>query len=249
MNPKKHLTWFAACMIQALALAGLAGGALAQSHGATKSHKASTTNPESSRDAAAIEQVADSADVVRRMGADPAVSGLLAKAKGVYIVPTSGRTALGLGASGGTGVLSVRRSDGNWSDPAFFNVGGMNAHPQAGAEGGPIALILLSDKAIDAFNKKNKFALGAEAGLTVANFAVQAQGAVGTSDVVAWASSKGLFGDAANLSFKGIHFNKRANHAYYGRDVLLQDIISGKVTDPHSDALKKALASASGGSK
>jgi SH3 domain-containing YSC84-like protein 1 len=53
-----------------------------------------------------------------------AVSGLIKKAKGVYIAPEVLRGAFVLGASGGSGVLLVRDDKGQWNGPAFYTIGG-----------------------------------------------------------------------------------------------------------------------------
>lgn len=85
------------------------------------------------------------------------------QAKGVFIVPTYGRVALGVGGSGGAGVLLVKRDDGTWSDPAFYNIGGISVGVQAGAEGGPIAMVLNNEKGVSRFMQKNNFSLSADA--------------------------------------------------------------------------------------
>jgi lipid-binding SYLF domain-containing protein len=196
--------------------------------------------------AAAIRRVVNAADAVRRMAAEPGMKALLAQAKGVFIVPTYGRAALGLGASGGAGVLVLRRADGTWTDPLFYNLGGLSIGAQAGAEGGPIAFVLLNDKAVSSFRQKNNFALSADAGLTVISFSKMAQGAVGGGDVVAWADTKGLFGNVATLAVRDIRFNTKATQAYYGRPATIQDVVEGTATNPQSEALKQALAAATG---
>jgi lipid-binding SYLF domain-containing protein len=169
---------------------------------------------------------------------------LLAQAKGVFIVPTYGRAALGVGASGGTGLVTLRRSDGSWTDPVFYTLGEVSFGAQAGAQGGPIALVLMNDKAVASFRRKNNFSLGVDAGLTVVNFNKMAQGTTGAGDVVGWSGTRGLFGNVATLEVRDIHFHAKAIDAYYGRPTDLQDVIDGRATNPHSDALKQVLAAA-----
>jgi lipid-binding SYLF domain-containing protein len=242
MTLQKRIRWAAALAVQLFALAGPGSTALAQTSGSTAQQGTSATAP-SSAEVAAIKLAAAAADVVRQMAAEPGLPNLLAQAKGVYIVPTYGRAALGLGAAGGAGVLVTRRPDGTWSDPAFFNIGGISVGAQAGAEGGPIALLLMNDKAVGSFRKKNNFSLSADAGLTVVNWSKQAQGMAGTGDVVVWSGTKGLFGNVATLAVNDIRYNQRANRAYYGKNVTVDDVMVGKATNPHSDPLKQALAS------
>ncbi|MGZ5198529.1 MAG: lipid-binding SYLF domain-containing protein [Telluria sp.] len=222
----------------------LAPQAFAQSQ--SESGAQPSSNKSSSANAAAARHVDDATNVLKQMMAEPGASQLLAQAKGIYIVPRYGRAALGLGASGGAGVFLARRPDGTWGEPAFFNIGGISIGLQAGAEGGPVVLVLANDKAVAGFREKNNFNLSADAGLTVVNWNKQVQGQVGKADVLVWSGSKGLFGNVATLAINDIHFNQRATNAYYGKAVSVQDVMAGKVTNPQADQLRQALASAAG---
>jgi lipid-binding SYLF domain-containing protein len=128
----------------------------------------------------------------------------------------------------------------------FFNIGGMSIGAQAGAEGGPIAMVLVNDKAVESFRKKNNFSLSADAGLTVVNWNKIAAGSVGNGDVVVWTGTKGLFGNVATIAVNDIHFNQRATQSYYGKAASVQDIMDGKATSTQSEPLKQAVASAAG---
>ncbi|MYM76313.1 hypothetical protein GTP56_29650, partial [Duganella sp. FT134W] len=116
------------------------------------------------------ERVTDAMRVVRQLEAEPRMKQLLQQAKGVLIVPAYGRAALGVGAHGGAGLLLLKRADGSWSGPAFYDLGGLTVGLQAGAEGGALAMVLNNDKAVGEFMKKNNFSLSAAAGLTVFNW-------------------------------------------------------------------------------
>lgn len=223
----------------AIAMATLGSAAWAQD---TAAPAAATSRA----DSAAVRHVDDAAAVVRRLGGEPGLDHLLAQSKGVFIVPKYGRAAIGLGAAGGAGVLLARHADGSWSDPAFFNIGGLSVGLQAGAEGGPVALILNNDKAIDSFRKKNNFSLSADAGLTVVNWSRQAQGSAGAGDVTVWSGTKGLFGNVATLAVNDIRYNQKATQAYYGKAMGASDVLGGKAGNPHADALKQALAGTAG---
>ncbi|GAB3452740.1 hypothetical protein GCM10027321_01870 [Massilia terrae] len=219
-------------------LAGVGAPALAQSD-SKPAHAAGGSNA-----ATAQKHVSEAAGVVRRMTSDPGLSQELAQAKGVYILPRYGRAALGLGASGGAGVFLAHLPDGSWSQPAFFNTGGISIGLQAGAEGGPITLIMRNDKAVSAFREKNSFNLSADLGITVVKWSREAAGQAGMSDVIAWSGSEGLFGNVATLAINDVHFNQKATQAYYGKAATAQDVLSGKVSNPQSDALRQALSSA-----
>lgn len=249
MIPQKRNLRAAASVAQAAILLVLGGSALAQTTTATTRQDTTTSTAPSSRAAAAAtKHVNDAVSVVNRMAAESGMSNVLKQAKGVFIVPTYGRAALGVGVSGGAGLMLTKKDDGSWSDPAFYNTGGLSIGAQAGAEGGPIAMVLMNDKAVNSFKQKNKFSLSADAGLTVVNWAKTAQGTAGLGDVVAWAGTKGLFGNVVTIAIKDIRFNQRTTNAYYGKTVSATDILEGKATSDSSTNLKQALAAAAGGS-
>jgi lipid-binding SYLF domain-containing protein len=192
------------------------------------------------RQQAAAKHLADATAVANTMSAAPGMRSLLAKARGVYIVPTYARAALGVGAEGGSGVLMVKQNKGSWGNPVFFNLGGISLGLQAGAEGGAIALILMNDKAVDGFRKRNNFSLSADAGLTVVNFARMAQGTT-TGDVVAWSGSKGLFGNAATVAINDIRYNQGLTEAYYGKPMTALQAIDSAEPNPQADPLRRVL--------
>ena len=192
----------------------------------------------------ASQRVSDALSVVRQLEAEPRMKQLLQQAKGVLIVPSYGRAALGVGAHGGAGLLLLKRSDGGWSGPAFYDLGGLTVGLQAGAEGGPMALVLNNEKAVNEFMKKNNLALSADAGLTVLNWSRLAQGTAGTGDVVAWSGTRGLFGDVAAVGINDIRFNQSLTNAYYGRTLSPREIAAGTVSNPQSEPLQQALGQA-----
>ncbi|MDB5935161.1 MAG: hypothetical protein JWQ01_2505 [Massilia sp.] len=228
----------AAC---ALVLASASGVAAAQAAPERRPAEAPTAMP-SGQEGAAVRHIADAATVVQRMRAEPRMRELLQQAKGIFVVPRYGHAALGVGASGGTGVLAIKRADGAWSDAVFYNIGGISAGAQIGAEAGPIALVLNNEKAVTKFLQKNQFSLNAAAGLTFINWSKVAQGAVGEGDVVLWAGTKGLYGNLVAVGVNGIRYSQSLTEAYYHQRVTVPDILAGKHSNPHSEILRQALA-------
>ncbi len=194
----------------------------------------------------ANKHVKNAVSVVKRMESDATMQRVMIDAKGIYIVPAYGRAALGIGGQGGAGVLLIRQGP-DWSDPAFYNIGGISIGAQVGAEGGAVAFVLKNDKAVQRFTDKNNFSLSADAGITVVNWTKIAQGSTGEGDVIAWSGTKGLFGNVATIGVSDIRYNERMTNAYYGKATSAMDVIDGKVKNPTSDALKQALADTSAG--
>ena len=231
MNPTmKRLT--AAAM--AALLTGPTGAALAQV-GPAREAATPGTERHTREMKMATEHVNKAVQVVQQMQAAPELRALLQKAQGVFVVPDYG----------GAGVLLVRSGD-TWSSPAFYNMGGISAGLQAGAEAGAIAFVLNDQKALNSFMQNNKFSLGADAGLTVADWSKRGEGSAGWGNITAWADTKGLFGGVA-LNVTDIDYDEDETSAYYQRQVAARDVLSGKVRNPQADTLRQTLASISGG--
>src|SRR5271166_4782389 len=90
---------------------------------------------------------------------------LLAHAKAVAVFPQVIKAAFVFGGEGGRGVVS-RRTSAGWSDPVFFRAGGGSVGPQIGASATDFVLLIMNDEAIQGL-MKDKFVLGAEAGVAV----------------------------------------------------------------------------------
>jgi lipid-binding SYLF domain-containing protein len=227
-----------------LALVALFAGpacALAQD---TSPARPDTTSNAGKEEAVASRHVLDATAAVQKAGREDGMRTLLSNAKGVFIVPSYGRAALGVGAGGGAGVLLVRRDDGTWSEPVFYRTGGLSVGLQAGAQGGMLVLVLNNQKAVDVFLKKTNLSLNAKAGLTILNWSKLLQDSAGTGDIVAWADTKGLFGDLATVEVNGIRFSQKLNNAYYRRTLSASDVIGGKTSNPQADPLRTALDTA-----
>lgn len=233
----------------AVALTSIGGVATAQSSSAqdaTTGTSPAKSRTQESEAKGAAQQVRDAATVVQRMERDTGMRQLLQQAQGVFIVPKYGRAALIAGAVAGEGVMLVKQ-EGKWSDPAFYNIGGVSLGLQAGAEGGPIVLVLNNQKAVDSFMRDNNWSLNAEAGLTVVNWSPKAQASAGRGDVVVWADTKGLMGDLA-VSLTDIRFDQEETATFYGQKVSMREVFSGtvKAPAPQVAALKRVLPDGTG---
>jgi lipid-binding SYLF domain-containing protein len=208
--------------------------------GAADSIATSRTSQEDRADARGLVN-----DAVRTLGAmksDPQVLGMLREAKGVFIVPNYGRGAFLVGGQGGEGVM-VARTDGKWSNPVFYNIGGISLGAQFGAEGGHIAMLLMTDRAVNSFKQQNNFALNADAGLTIIDYSARASGSAGMGDIVLWSDTAGAY-VGASLSVTDVSYDDNANRAYYrSTNVSAQRILNGEVMNsrPSAAQLKTML--------
>ena len=165
----------------------------------------------------AQELVDNAVKEVQTMKKDPQLKKLMAKAKGIYIVPDFGRGALIVGGRGGAGVV-LAHHNGQWSDPAFYDFGAISFGAQAGASGGPIAFLLMSQNAVDAFKSGNKISLNAGAGLSIVTYSANAQASWGKGDIILWSNTKGAYA-GATISVTDLNWADGNNKEFYGRKV------------------------------
>jgi len=204
-------------------------------------HAQSAANTDERKDA--LNDLKEATQVVQQMNKQPEAKQLIDRAKGVFLIPDYGRAALVVGGSGGEGVLLVRTGAG-WSDPVFYNLGSISAGAQAGVTAGQLAMVLMTDRAVNSFKGQNTFSLNANAGLTIVNWSARGQASLGKADVVLWSDTEGLFG-GASISVSDISADTEENQAYFGRnDTSPGGILSGKITrrTDESAALKDALS-------
>jgi len=189
----------------------------------------------------AQERVNAATDVVQQMKQSPELSRLLEQAHGVFVVPHYGKGAFIVGGQGGSGVVLVKHR-GTWSDPAFYSIGGGSIGAQAGGEGGSVAMLLMTQRAVDKFETStNRWSLNANAGLTVASYSGKASARTG-ADVIVWSNAKGLYG-GLTASVTDITPDNTLDRAYYGRPVNSRDILMGSVSNASSNPLREALLS------
>ncbi len=237
----------ASAIVLALALMPLAGAVRAadtatpQASPSTSQSGTHERHERGDQRADAQEHVADAARLAQQMKADPRLAGLMQQAKGILFVPDYGRGAIIVGGQGGKGVLVARTSDGKWSGPVFYTLGGISIGLQAGAEGGSVAMLLMTDRAVNSFRKDNNIAFNADAGLTFINYTRRAQESIGKGDVVVWSNAKGAY-VGASLGATDVNWDEKETRAWYGTNATPSAILGGKTEDRSQDtALRDAL--------
>jgi SH3 domain-containing YSC84-like protein 1 len=169
-----------------------------------------------------------------------AVSGLIKKAKGLYIAPEVLRGAFIVGASGGSGVLLVRDDKGQWNGPAFYTIGGVSFGFQAGGDKSEVVLLIMSDRGVSAM-LASSVKLGADisAAAGPVGAGATAETANVSADVLSFARAKGLYGGA---SLEGAVVAKRAglNEAYYSKNDITptEILIKGAPVNKQAAPLK-----------
>jgi len=169
------------------------------------------------------------------------------KAKALLIVPQLLKGAFIFGAEGGSGVLIVRdKNSTNWSEPAFYIVGGVSFGLQWGGQASEVIFMARTDGAVEKLYSSS-FKLGGDASIAAGPYGAGVEGSTSANlnaDFLSFSRSKGAF---AGLSFEGavIYVSNDSNTAYYGQSVRPVDILVKKsVSNPHSQKLRQTAQQA-----
>lgn len=227
----------AACLAMGGALA--AGPVLAQK-AAPQQPARRNEKTNANADNSAQHLVGQAVNVVQDMKKDPRLVKLLKQAKGVYIVPDFGRGAVIVGGRGGAGLVLVKQGD-HWSDPAFYDFGGISFGPQIGASGGSVAFLLMDQSAVDAFKSGNKVSLNAGAGLSIVKYSANGQASWGKGDIIMWSDTAGAYA-GATVSVSDVNWDDGRNRSYYGPNADMSKIFSdGSVKNNGAEHLDQVL--------
>jgi SH3 domain-containing YSC84-like protein 1 len=167
--------------------------------------------------------------------------GLLRHAKAVLVYPQIIEGGFIIGGSGGTGVLLVRdEKTGNFSQPAFYSMGGVSIGFLAGGQAAEVMLLINTQKALDSM-LSTKVKLGANASVAVGPKG-GGQGATVNADIVSYAKAKGAYASMA-LDGQVIDIREGLNAAYYGKpaspvDILVRQDVNNAGSAPLQAALK-----------
>jgi lipid-binding SYLF domain-containing protein len=165
----------------------------------------------------------------------------VSSSKGVFIVPQLLRGAFVFGGAGGGGILLTRdEKSGEWSQPAFYNIGAVSFGLQAGADTSELIMIVRTQKGLEEFYRSD-FKLGADVGVSVGPLGSNAAMGGVAADLVSFGRSKGAFMGMA-LDGAMIAVSDDSNSTYYGKAVRPTDILVKKsVMNPASAELRSAI--------
>ena len=205
-----------------------------------------TISPISGNASTEQQQLVDKAKLtVQAFAIDPQqqdVRQWVSSGKGVFIVPQLLRGAFVFGGAGGGGILLVRdEKSGEWSQPAFYNIGAVSFGLQAGADTSELIFVVRTQKGLEQFYLSD-FKLGADVGVSAGPLGSSASVEGIGADLLSFGRSKGAFIGMA-LDGALIAVSDDSNSTYYGKPVRPTDILVRKsVTNPGSLELRDAVA-------
>jgi len=169
---------------------------------------------------------------------------LLQRAYGVAVIPDVTKAAFLFGARHGTGVLSVRDSQGRFSSPLFIDLTGGSIGWQIGVQEADVVLVFVTKRGIEGI-ENGTLTLGADASVAAGPVGRQGEAAVTPkAEVYSYSRARGLFLGVA-LDGTAITVSDSATGRFYGKPAApASDIISGAVTSS-SDSVRRFLAALS----
>jgi lipid-binding SYLF domain-containing protein len=188
-------------------------------------------------DRKAHQVLAGAALAVKDMISQPHYNDLLARSRGMVIIPPMTEGTLG---EHGQAVLVENTPEG-WSQPAFLTLRRMSQGSNPTGKDGATIMLLMTNTAMDDFTHPAAISVGANGTLGVIDYSGQAKVPVSGGDVIVW-SQQG--GPALESTFHAtdITADKSQDQTFYGKTVTVAQILNGGVTQkPAADALAGVL--------
>ncbi len=155
-----------------------------------------------------------------------AAESYLRRARAVVVCPDIFRAGLVFGGEGGACVLSARAADGEWSFPAFYNLGGGSFGAQIGVQNSQVMMLVMTSSGLNTLlNSQVKF--GGEASGAAGTLSTGVAGGMSTdlnTDIVIFSKSQGLYG-GATVSGSSFSNDVNAQQIYYGTALSARQIV------------------------
>jgi lipid-binding SYLF domain-containing protein len=167
----------------------------------------------------------------------------LRDAKGVMIFPDVFEGGAGIGGSGGTGVMLVRQSNGQWGYPAFYRIGGFSLGLQLGVQSSQVIFVMMTDGAVRAvIASPAQFGIGAAATFGELSGSGSSATTLRGADIIGFTKSTGVYLGAA-LSSAYVSAQNDLNGAFYGSQPITSSeiLLNNKHSNPEADRLRQAL--------
>jgi lipid-binding SYLF domain-containing protein len=155
---------------------------------------------------------------------------LINSAYAIAVIPDVIKAGFVIGGRHGLGIVSVKGSDGTWSNPSFISMTGGSIGFQAGVSSTDVILVFRTERGVDSI-VHGKFTLGADASVAAGPVGRTAQASTDAqlkAEIYSYSRSRGLFAGAA-LDGSVIAIDNDANQSVYGEGVTPRRIFAGGV--------------------
>ena len=206
-----------------------------QTRNSASSGGTAATSNVSGAKAESYDRLRDAGNVLNELMATPDQAipeKVLSDAKCVAVVPSMVKGGFVIGARHGRGVATCRTPNG-WSAPAFFTITGGSWGPQIGVEAVDLVMLFMNDKgAKDLLS--SKFNIGADASVAAGPLGRDASAstdATAQAGILTYSRSRGIFA-GLTLNGAGVQVDDESQDAFYGRNVVFSEVLTGKVNAP-----------------
>ena len=155
---------------------------------------------------------------------------LLRDAHAIAVFPDVIKAGLVFGGRHGRGLVSVKGTDGTWSNPSFVRMTGGSVGWQAGVQSADIVLVFRSQRGVS--NLVNgKFTLGADASVAAGPVGRDARAATDeelTAEIFSYSRARGLFAGVA-IDGSVLSIDNGANRDVYGPDITPRMLFENRV--------------------
>ena len=188
--------------------------------------------------------ISDAKAMLKEISEQEDSSGMEDTLRGSYavaIVPSMVKAGLLIGGTYGEGLI-LRRENGKWYGPSFYNIGGASFGLQAGAQEIALLMAVINQRGVDAF-LSSRTKLGGDVSIAagpVGRRAEAATDAQAKASIYSYSISKGLF---AGFSLDGsvISISVKRNKEYWGESISASDALQKPATDARITPITKML--------
>ncbi len=189
------------------------------------------------------ERLDKAAQVLSRFLNDPANGGMreaLKRARAVLVVPSYVRAGFVIGGTGGGGVMLMRRPEGGWNGPAFFDTAAGTLGPQLGVYKTELVMLFMSDRSIERA-MQGEMQFGADASVAAGPVGAGEKGP--WADIYTYIKPVGAYA-GVSVSTGSVEPDRGENEEFYGRGVTARAIlVEGRFNnDAKGAALRQLLA-------
>jgi lipid-binding SYLF domain-containing protein len=172
-------------------------------------------------------------DKIMRIPEQSVPQSMLDNAHAIAVIPGVVKAGFVFGGRFGRGLISVRSTDGTWSNPSFITIAGGSVGFQAGLQSTDVVLIFSTPRGVDSI-VHGKFTLGADASVAAGPVGRTASASTDEhlkAEIYSYSRARGLFAGVA-LDGAVLSIDDRSNEAIYGRDTTPRAIFEGRVNPP-----------------
>lgn len=166
-----------------------------------------------------------------QMAPDRAVPhSLMQAAQAIAVIPDVIKAGLIFGGRFGEGLVSIKKPDGTWSDPAYIRLTGASVGFQAGVSSTDVILVFRNQAGVDRLIH-GEFTIGADASAAagpVGRYANASTNGHLDAEIYSYSRARGLFAGVA-LDGARIGIDDAADQRVYGPNVTARRVFEGQV--------------------